>query len=744
MTRIIALALIVTSMIDAAVGAPSIEDATNRLKVGHPTRIVCFGDSITGAYYHSGGMRAWCDMLGLALQQANPRANIEMINAGLSGHTTVNGLARIERDVLAKQPHLVVVMFGMNDVARVPLEQFRENTRTIANRCLDSGAAVVLCTPNSVYENPARPNSRLAEFSQAVREVAGELKLPLVDCFAEWKRLRTDDPERWMLMMSDEIHPNMNGHKIFAEMITKTVTGKDVSLADAPPLNDALQHTFDHLQSGESIKLVAPAPYDEMFPTILRTHFPDAKFEVTDWPIEGRTITEISNWAKQIRGMKPDLVVAAVPAGVQSSNDEAFVRDYEWVLNWSFHFAGRPWDVVPVLSSDANEVSDTSRTRAKFAHQIAIGKDVRFIERVPQDSRSAQEIVAAWIADQKRVWQGTRNKLPQGNDLVFVPAQSWPQRPGPRLVRSSIYYPGGKRDNVDQETGIMLTLHNWGGEDCAGTANPQSLADRLNVIAVCVNYLQSGRKASVEDPEPYDFGYLQSLDALRALAFVRNGLKQDGIDYDDSRLFCTGGSGGGNVTQMANKLAPRTFACIIDMCGMKKLSDDIAFNQLGGSGLNARWSQDLNSANYLSPDEQELRFVGNPNHLTTLKSLQPSAKIIVVHGVDDTTCPYQDAREMVANMQAADLDVEPHFISKADLDGKVFTSSGHALGNRTEIVFRVAAKYLASDSLQALRRNGASDFDRREEFRYATTNGDFVISYEGGVPVGSFEPIIQR
>jgi hypothetical protein len=217
-------------------------------------------------------------------------------------------------------------------------------------------------------------------------------------------------------------------------------------------------------------------------------------------------------------------------------------------------------------------------------------------------------------------------------------------------------------------------------------------------------------------------------------------LKQAARAYDDSRLFCTGGSGGGNVTLMANKLAPRTFACIIDLCGMKKLSDDIAFNLPGGSDLDARWSQDPDSPNYLSADEQELRFVGHPQHLATLKSLPPTSKVIVVHGVDDTTCAYEDARELVANMQAAELDVEPHFITKDDLDGSVFTSSGHSLGNRTEIVFRVAEKYLAPDSPQALRRNGPSDFDRREEVCYDTTNGQFVISYASGVPVGVFEP----
>ena len=745
MTRIIALILGALWMTVVAAGAAetSIEEATQRLKRGQPTRIVCFGDSITGAYYHTGGQRAWCDMLGLALQKAYPRSNLEMINAGISGHTTVNALARIENDVLAKRPHLVVVMFGMNDVTRVPLEQFRENTRTIARRCLDSGSAVVLCTPNSVYDNPARPNHRLAEFSRAVRQVATELKLPLVDCFAAWQQLRNDDPTGWMLTMSDTIHPNMNGHKRFAELITETATGNVVDLNESPPLSDALHHTFDLLHSKKSVKLVASPPFDKIFPTALRAHFPNAEFEITSWPVEGQTLAEISNWAKQVRGMNPDLVVPTVPANVPTSDPEAFVRDDEWVLNWSFQFAGRPWDVVPVLPAVAGDVPAESQTFVDFARHIAIGKDVRFIDRSTDDVRPTREIVEAWIAEQKRAWQGARNELPPRNDHISVPAQSWPRQPGPRHVRTSIYYPGGQLENVDRQTGIMLTLHNWGGEDCVGTASPQALADRLNVVAVCVNYLQSGRKASIEDPEPYDFGYLQSLDALRALGFVRAGLKQAERGYDDSRMFCTGGSGGGNVTLMANKLAPRTFACVIDMCGMKKLSDDIAFNAPGGSGLNARWSQDPNSPNYLSADEQELRFVGNPKHLATLKSLQPSSKIIVVHGVDDTTCPYEDAREMVANMRAAGLDVEPHFITKDDLDGNVFTSTGHALGNRTEIVFRVAGAYLAPDSPKALRRSGPSDFDRQEDIRYETANGHFVISYDGGVPVAMFAPVIH-
>ena len=123
-----------------------------------------------------------------------------------------------------------------------------------------------------------------------------------------------------------------------------------------------------------------------------------------------------------------------------------------------------------------------------------------------------------------------------------------------------------------------------------------------------------------------------------------------------------------------------------------------------------------------------------------MKALDAMSKVIVVHGVDDTTCPYPDAVELVENMQTAGLDVEPHFIEDDDLDGTVFTSSGHALGNRTEIVFRVAGQYLQPDSPDMLRREPPSDFERREDVRYGTSGGEFVISYEKGYPIGRFEP----
>ncbi|MBX3440478.1 MAG: DUF2920 family protein, partial [Planctomycetaceae bacterium] len=230
-------------------------------------------------------------------------------------------------------------------------------------------------------------------------------------------------------------------------------------------------------------------------------------------------------------------------------------------------------------------------------------------------------------------------------------------------------------------------------------------------------------------------------DSLRALGFTFHSLRQMERPFHSGRIYATGGSGGGNVTLMANKLAPRTFACVIDLCGMARLNDDIAYNLPGGSRLDARWSRDPQSPNYLSPDAQEIRFIGHPQHLTIMRELGSSSHVIVVHGVDDDVCPLSDKQEMAAHMQQAGLSVEPYWISRDDVDGTAVTNSGHSLGDRTEIVHRFAVRFLSPTSDQALIRKGPSDFELADErVRYPTSHGAFVISYAGGYPNGRFEP----
>jgi lysophospholipase L1-like esterase len=218
-SRWILVSWLLTVCVSSVRADGTLDSVLARLASGEPTRIVGFGDSITGTYYHSGGLRGWFELTGVALERHFPKARVDLVNAGISGNTTKVGLARIDRDVVSKQPHLVVVMFGMNDVVATPLDEFAANTRAIVEKCRGVGAAVVLCTPNTVVDNPARSIAKLAALSQRVRDLARELGVEVADCFADTEALRTGDDAAWRVTLSDAIHPNLHGHAHMAETV---------------------------------------------------------------------------------------------------------------------------------------------------------------------------------------------------------------------------------------------------------------------------------------------------------------------------------------------------------------------------------------------------------------------------------------------------------------------------------------------------------------------------------------------
>lgn len=314
-------------------------------------------------------------------------------------------------------------------------------------------------------------------------------------------------------------------------------------------------------------------------------------------------------------------------------------------------------------------------------------------------------------------------------------AQEWPIAPGERRVKMHVEEPPG---GINANTGLMLVLHNWGGVYDAPEYLQWSrtFAARYNVIAISVNYLQSGPNWS--ELPPYDHGYLQAMDCLRALHAVWSQLRDKGVAFSEHRVYAMGGSGGGNVTQMVMKLAPHTFACGIDICGMPGLIDAIAYGTGEGTTLNAGYSRDPASAAYLSPDMQEIRDFGHPEHCRLLKAANPDLKIVIVHGLDDASCPVVPKIEQYRNLVAAGLEVDAHFLTPLDVDGVAVKGTGHAVGDREQVVIKYADEYLREDGRFAKATSGPSDFTRGSEVTYPTTNGQYVISYDGP-PVIRFE-----
>src|SRR6516225_7432717 len=104
------MAIFATSSVILAESAAPLAKVAALLESGkEPVKIVCIGDSITGVYYHTGGRRAYPEMLQIALKRAYPKAKVQVINAGISGNILPLGLARLERDVLSHKPQLVTI-----------------------------------------------------------------------------------------------------------------------------------------------------------------------------------------------------------------------------------------------------------------------------------------------------------------------------------------------------------------------------------------------------------------------------------------------------------------------------------------------------------------------------------------------------------------------------------------------------------------------------------------------------------
>lgn len=407
-----AIVLGLTMLVSSSEADEVLPKTRAKLAAHQPVKIVCLGDSVTGLYYHTGGRRAYPDMVAVALRKADGQADVTVINAGISGNSTVDALQRLDKDVLEQRPDLVTVMFGLNDMVRVPLPEFQDHLTEIVNRCRNVGAEVLLCTPNGVIDTSGRPIARLLEYCAAMKEVGTKLAAPVCDCYAAYEALHQKDPLAFRLLLSDAIHPNMDGHKLNAEEICRAITGQAVSLADEGPLQPAIPKSLALLKAGQPLRVLAMAPYDQMIAPALREAFSDAKVEVTAWPTAEQSLAMIHEAAKTVRAMPPDLVLIAVPLAVTPvlgsgseapGASEAEIDAHSWILNFSLSFGRQEWDVVGITPAvlTAN-LTDAERQRDAFSRRMFRAQDLTAIDRPAGSQAAAQEILVDWLREQTR------------------------------------------------------------------------------------------------------------------------------------------------------------------------------------------------------------------------------------------------------------------------------------------------------------------------------------------------------
>jgi lysophospholipase L1-like esterase len=216
-----------------------------------PMTIVALGDSTTAP---RGPLVVYADLLRKELPQRGVPAKI--INAGVPSNTTADGRARFERDVLAHQPDLVIIQFGINDSTinvwanppesepRIALKDYSQNLRFFIEKLRARGAKVTLMTPNpmrwtaelkKLYGKPPYDptdadgfNRTLRPYAEEVRRIAREEKVPLVDVFLAFEEEGRKPGGSIDALLLDGMHPNEKGHRLAADrLIERIVPGKE-------------------------------------------------------------------------------------------------------------------------------------------------------------------------------------------------------------------------------------------------------------------------------------------------------------------------------------------------------------------------------------------------------------------------------------------------------------------------------------------------------------------------------------
>ena len=118
-----------------------------------PLEIITLGDSITkGVRTGVTPEETFAALLEVELKSRG--VEVHVTNVGIGGERTDGALARLEKDVLAKKPRLVTVMYGTNDSyvdkgkteSRLTVEEYRKNLAELVKRIKDAGAIPVIMT----------------------------------------------------------------------------------------------------------------------------------------------------------------------------------------------------------------------------------------------------------------------------------------------------------------------------------------------------------------------------------------------------------------------------------------------------------------------------------------------------------------------------------------------------------------------------------------------------------------------
>jgi acyl-CoA thioesterase-1 len=173
--------------------------------------LLCFGDSLT-AGLGTGPGESYPDYLQADLDARGYKYRV--VNEGVSGNTTKDGVARLDH-ILALKPAVVVVEFGGNDGLRgLPIRDTRANLDKIIATLKASGARVALA---GISLPPDYGPDYIQQFDATYTLLAKKYNVPMLPFLL--KGVYGVDG----MMQADRTHATAAGNKIVAENILPLV-----------------------------------------------------------------------------------------------------------------------------------------------------------------------------------------------------------------------------------------------------------------------------------------------------------------------------------------------------------------------------------------------------------------------------------------------------------------------------------------------------------------------------------------
>ena len=173
-----------------------------------------------------------------------PNAQVNIIDSGISGDGTMGGVARLERDVLAYKPDLVVVSYGLNDAAlggMDGLDGYGKRLEEIFNRVTATGAECIFLTENMMNTKTSchlkdalfiqlaeqfakvENDGVLEAYFNRAKDVAKECGVRVCDCYAKWKKMQAGGVDTTELLSNKLNHPIRPLHYLFAFSLMETM-----------------------------------------------------------------------------------------------------------------------------------------------------------------------------------------------------------------------------------------------------------------------------------------------------------------------------------------------------------------------------------------------------------------------------------------------------------------------------------------------------------------------------------------